>query len=131
MNLLLDTPIWLWAILEPQRIKPAVLKTLENPRHELWLSPISVWEVLVLSRKKRLQFDCEAEQWVRRWLHERPMREAPLTREIALQSEHLNLPHPDPADRFLAATAKVLDLVLVTADEHLLACTEVRTLANR
>jgi len=39
--------------------------------------------------------------------------------------------HQDAADRFLAATAKVLDLTLVTADERLLGLGNIRTLANR
>jgi PIN domain nuclease of toxin-antitoxin system len=39
--------------------------------------------------------------------------------------------HRDPADRFLAATAQVLDLTLVTADEKLLGLGTIRTLANR
>jgi PIN domain nuclease of toxin-antitoxin system len=43
----------------------------------------------------------------------------------------LGLPHADPADRFLAATAKVLDLTLVTADENLLNLSEIVTLRNR
>ena len=38
---------------------------------------------------------------------------------------------PDPADRFLVATAQVLGLTLVTADERLLGLEEIRTLANR
>lgn len=130
MNLLLDTHIWVWSILEPRRIRPAVAKLLETPKNELWLSPVSIWEVLVLSRKKRLQLYPDAEQWVRQCLRERPMREAPLTREVAIQSEQLELPHSDPADRFIAATAKVFDLVLVTADEHIIICKSVRTLTN-
>jgi len=39
--------------------------------------------------------------------------------------------HADPADRFLAATAKVLDLTLVTADEKLLGLGSIQSLANR
>jgi len=35
------------------------------------------------------------------------------------------LPHADPADRFLAATAKVLKLTLVTADQKLLGLGEI------
>jgi len=42
-----------------------------------------------------------------------------LTHEVALASEAVVLPHRDPADTFLAATAKVYDLTLVTADENL------------
>ena len=53
---------------------------------------------------------------------------APVGVEIAIASRRLDLPHDDPADRFLAATAQVLDLTLVTADERLLACRDMRTL---
>ena len=43
----------------------------------------------------------------------------------------LSLPHADPADRFLAATAKVLNLTLVTADKALLGLGEIASLANQ
>ena len=59
------------------------------------------------------------------------MHEAPLTREIVRTSFSLPLPHADPADRFLAATAKVLNLTLVTADKRLLELDEINSLANR
>ena len=60
-----------------------------------------------------------------------PRREAPLTHEIAIMSRQLAMPHQDPADRFLAATARVLDLTLVTADKRLLDSTEFAVKANR
>ena len=59
------------------------------------------------------------------------MQEAPLTREIVRTSFALTLPNADPADRFLAATAKVLKLTLITADRRLLGLGEISTLANR
>jgi PIN domain nuclease of toxin-antitoxin system len=36
----------------------------------------------------------------------------------------MSFPQGDPADQFLAATAKVFALTLVTADEHLIVCQE-------
>jgi len=60
-----------------------------------------------------------------------PRREAPLTHDIALASCRLTLSHQDPADRFIAATARVLGLTLVTADERLLHSVEYAVLANR
>jgi PIN domain nuclease of toxin-antitoxin system len=48
-----------------------------------------------------------------------------------LAAHQLPLVHPDPADRFLAATAQVFGLTLVTADERLLGLGEIDTLANR
>jgi PIN domain nuclease of toxin-antitoxin system len=43
----------------------------------------------------------------------------------------LPLLHPDPVDRFLAATAHVLRLTLITADERMLGLGEISTPANR
>jgi PIN domain nuclease of toxin-antitoxin system len=39
--------------------------------------------------------------------------------------------HEDPVDRFLAATAEVYELTLVTSDERVLRGKGYRTLANR
>lgn len=57
-------------------------------------------------------------------------RHAPVTHEIVLAAERLPL-HGDPADRFIAATAQIHDLTLVTADRRLLGLGTIRTLANR
>ena len=59
------------------------------------------------------------------------MHEAPVNREVAMRSRSVAVPHQDPADRFLAATAQVYDLTLVTDDENLLRGKGYRTLANR
>ena len=48
--------------------------------------------------------------------------------EIAVESTRLHLPHGDPADRLIAATAPAHGAVLLTADERLLACNTVNTL---
>ena len=119
MKLLLDTHIWLWSALDPARLSARVRRALDNPQHELWLSPISVWETLVLARKRRLALDPSAEQWVRRALRDLPIHEAHLTHEVAIRSEALTFHHDDPADRFLVATALVHDLTLVTMDRRL------------
>jgi PIN domain nuclease of toxin-antitoxin system len=101
---------------------------MRNPGNELWLSPISTWEALVLHFKGRIQLPND----IGEWLHGAtlPLREAPLTHGIALAASRLSL-HADPADRFLAATAQVLDLTFVTADRRLLGLAEIRTLGNR
>jgi len=57
--------------------------------------------------------------------------EAPLTQEIVLAAHRLAWTHRDPVDRFLAATAQVLGLTLVTADERLLALKDIATMSNR
>lgn len=129
MRLLLDTHIWLWSLREPRRLGHRVRHELTNPNNELWLSPVSTWEALLLNAKGRIQLRGDLAAWLgRATVH---LREAPLTHEVVLAAHRLPLPHPDPADRFLAATAQVLGLTLVTADEQLLGLGEIRTLANR
>ncbi len=53
MKYLLDTHIWLWSLLEPDKLDADVVKILENTDNELFISPITVWETLILAEKKR------------------------------------------------------------------------------
>lgn len=129
MKLLLDTHIWLWSLREPGRLAKRVQNALNDQANELWLSPISTWEALTLHRKNRIQLHIDPVSWVKR--NTGQLREAPLTHEIVVTAHQLQLPHADPADRFLAATAKVLGLTLVSADENLLGLGDIATLANR
>lgn len=129
MRLLLDTHIWLWSLQDPHKLGKRVQRELRDPENERWLSPISTWEALLLHAKGRIRLPDDLTTWVARATA--PLLEAPLTHEIALAAQRLQLPHQDPADRFLAATAQVLQLTLVTADVRLLGLGEIPTLANR
>jgi PIN domain nuclease of toxin-antitoxin system len=91
VKLLLDTHVWLWSLLEPARLRRDVAAALSSPDNEKWLSPISVWEALLLGERGRVNLNPDPEM----------------------------SPH-DPADRFIAATARVHELTLVTADQRLL-----------
>ena len=128
LKLLLDTHIWLWSLREPRLLGKRVQTELLDGSNELWLSPMSVWEALVLHRKGRITFQENLDKWLSEATAK--FREAPVTHEIAVAAESLSL-HDDPADRFLAGTAKVLGLTLVTADRRLLGLGEIATLANR
>lgn len=131
MKLLLDTHIWLWSVLEPQRITRRVESALADPANELWLSPISVGELIVLLRKGRVSLPKDIPSWVAQTMTDLEISEAPVTVEVALAVSSLNFPRGDPADHFLAATARVLDLTLVTADARLSGLSGIRVLANR
>lgn len=131
MRLLLDTHIWIWSLLEPPRLTPRVTRTLEATNTELWLSPISLWELGILVDKRRIELSSNLDAWIDDALRVAPMREAPLTPRVVRALRAISTPHRDPADRFLAATAAALDLSLVTADERLLAGSGYPVLANR
>ena len=128
MTLLLDTHVWLWSLLEPQRLSARARDAMTDPASVLALSPVSTWETLLLADRSRVDLAPDPWRWIRTALATRAMREFPLTHEIALRSRNVRLPHDDPADRFIAATAMVHKLTLVTADRSLLECPDIRVL---
>ena len=130
MNLLLDTHVWLWSLLDPDRLSDQARHRLADPGNTLALSPVSVWEALMLADKGRVLLRPDPWSWIRTALTVRPLREIPLTFDIALGSRSIRLDHDDPADRFIAATAMVHGLTLVTADRPLLRCPDIEVLAG-
>ena len=130
MKLLLDTHIWLWSLLDPSRLGRRTSAALDDPANECWLSPISVWETMMLAERGRVVLQPDAERWIRTNLERWPFREAALNAEVAIASRTLRIDSDDPADRFIAATARVYDLTLVTADARLRKVPRVAVLAN-
>jgi PIN domain nuclease of toxin-antitoxin system len=71
------------------------------------------------------------QRFIKNSLLDRPASHQPPARLSSNYALSAAFHHSDPADRFLAATAKVLDLTLVTADQNLLGLGDIATLANR
>jgi PIN domain nuclease of toxin-antitoxin system len=128
LKLLLDTHIWLWLTIDPKRLGRRTAQILDDKQNELWLSPISTWEALTLHQKGKVHLHGDLSEWVANAVSATKL--APFTHEVALAGRQFPYSQ-DPADRFLCATALVLDLTLVTADEKLLSLANIKTLANR
>ncbi len=131
MNLLLDTHIWIWNETAPEKLSSEINRELANPNNQLWLSPVSIWEMTILLEKKRVELKQDFRIWAVESMTDLQLREATITWEVAQELRNTRLGHRDPADRFLVATAKVYDLTLVTADERLLNVPNLKVLPNR
>ena len=119
MKFILDTHIWIWSLLAPIKLDNNVAEVLENNDNELFISPITIWETLILAEKGRIELCPSPEEWVTVALERSPVKEAKLSHAIAIKSRSVDLPHKDPADRFIAATALEYDLTLITVDKML------------
>ena len=121
MKLLLDTHVWLWALRDDEKLSAKGRRLIETADNELWLSPVSIWETALLVEKGRFGIEGAFDAWIEAAFEKLAMKEAPLTNHVALMSRVVRVGNQDPADRFLAATAEVFGLTLLTADKHLLA----------
>jgi PIN domain nuclease of toxin-antitoxin system len=130
MKLLLDTHIWIWSVGEPERLSRRVARELDSSQNQLWLSPVSIWEAMLLHRKKRIGIEEGFTTWLTRALTITSFHEATFTFDVAQALSTINLPHADPADLFLAGSAKAYGLTLVTSDRNLLRAKEISVLEN-
>jgi PIN domain nuclease of toxin-antitoxin system len=131
LRLLLDTHIWLWGVFETERLSAGLTRVLSDSRNERWLSPLSILEFYNLVAKRRIAIEKEFGVWVSESIAIAGFHEATLTYQVALEAARFPLPHGDPIDRLLVASARAYELTLVTADRNLIAAGAVDTLANR
>jgi PIN domain nuclease of toxin-antitoxin system len=128
---LLDTHVWLWQLLKDRSLPAPARDLLESSLEDCWLSPVSIWETGILRERKKIRIHGDFRDWLQESRRRLPLRTAPLNDEVALASVELDLPHRDPADRFLAATARTYELTLITADRRLLESASIETFSAR
>jgi PIN domain nuclease of toxin-antitoxin system len=118
--IVLDTHAWLWWLADPSRLSPLARDTIAGAP-AIGVSTLSPWEVATLVRRGRISLDRDVRDWVRRALAEDRVESIAPDADVALAAAQLDgAAFPgDPADRFIFATAKALDAVLVTRDERL------------
>jgi PIN domain nuclease of toxin-antitoxin system len=129
-DLLLDTCAVLW-LAEGVELTGDARKTIANSR--LNISPITVWEVANLVRKKRIVLAMPVVRWFRQAIGIMKAAMPELTIDILAGSCELpGSPPGDPADRIIIATAREASMVLMTRDKAILAYSHagyVRTMA--
>jgi PIN domain nuclease of toxin-antitoxin system len=133
---LLDTHIWFWLVRGTEgRLAGDIDAKLERAARmrPLGVSVISIWEIAMLVKTGHVEMALPVRDWVQSVLDRRGVALVAIDQKIAIES--CDLPgdfHPDPADRFLVATARLENAVLVTQDDRILqysASGYVRTIA--
>jgi PIN domain nuclease of toxin-antitoxin system len=121
-NLLLDTCAIIFVSLDSEMRADAVEAIhAASGAGRLHVSPMSAWEIGMAMSKGRLKASISPAEFFRRFLANLNAELCPLTPEIMIESSYLPAnPHGDPTDRILMASARSLDLVLVTRDSPIL-----------
>ncbi|WP_287407995.1 type II toxin-antitoxin system VapC family toxin [Oceanithermus sp.] len=115
-RLLLDTHVFLWWISDDPRLSPAAREAIADGASEVFLSAVSVWEMVIKMGLGRLELPEDLESFLARQLQVNGFRPLAMTLPHALAVRHLPDVHKDPFDRLLVAQAQHEELVLVSRD---------------
>jgi PIN domain nuclease of toxin-antitoxin system len=116
--ILLDTHIWYWWVEKsPKLTEFQRRQMLKHKKHGLGVSIYSIWEIAKLQSAGKIKLKVPISDWVAGALDESGIRLLSFSKEVAIESANLPRPiHRDPADQILIATARHLDIPLLTAD---------------
>ncbi len=120
--IILDTHIWVWWVHADSALSASTRETLDAAEQTgLGVSAISCWEVAKLVERGRLSLPCPVLDWIKQALAYPGVRLIELSPRISVESSQLpGTFHRDPADQIIVATARVLDVPLVTLDAKIL-----------
>ena len=131
MKYLLDTHVWIWWNIHPQKLSRKILALIKKKDRydELLLSSISPWEFSKLLEKGRIGISCDPESWINSALDMPKLRLVPLLPVLAYRSTTLPQPfHGDPADQIIVATAREENATILTRDKIIREYKHVRSL---
>jgi PIN domain nuclease of toxin-antitoxin system len=119
VRLLLDTQVWLWLQIRPERVRDEVRDRLADEATELLLSAASSWEIAIKHALGKLPLPGAPRDYVPSRMRADAVDGLPVTHAHALRVCDLPHHHGDPFDRLLVAQAQLEDLTIVTADPQI------------
>jgi PIN domain nuclease of toxin-antitoxin system len=130
--IVLDTHIWIWWVHDDPALSVFTRTLLDSSEQTgIGISSISCWEVAKLVEHRRLSLPCPVFDWIQQALSYPGVRLIELSPRICVESTQLPGEfHRDPADQIIVATARILDVPLVTVDAKILEYSHVRHAAG-
>lgn len=121
--IVVDTHVLIWFIEADAKLGNAARQHIEEAAIDgtIWIPAISVWEIALIEKRDALPFTGGSLAWIKRVLTLPGFTLAPLEPAVATDSVQMAWAHKDPADRIIVATARHLDIPLLTADRTILA----------
>ena len=117
MKYLLDTHVWLWMMLTPERLGDAARAAIGSTDHQTFVSVASAWEVAIKNSIGKLPLNRSVAELVDASKRDFDLTLLAIGLEHALLAAELPQLHKDPFDRILIAQSRVEGAVLVTGDE--------------
>ncbi len=118
--IILDTCAIIWDALKPDQLTVKAKKAIEEAKGELMVCDISIWEIAMLIKRKRIVINDTTSGFINLLLQSRNFYIQEITPEIAELSVNFSQEiNNDPADRLIAATSILKNAPIITADQNL------------
>ncbi|HEX9945282.1 MAG TPA: type II toxin-antitoxin system VapC family toxin [Thermoanaerobaculia bacterium] len=121
MRLLLDTHTFLWFISGDRRLPSKWREVIQDPSNEVYLSVVSLWEIIVKYHLGKLPLPESPDLYLPRQRERHRIASLALDELSVARLARLPPLHRDPFDRMLVCQALHHDLALVTLDDAILA----------
>ena len=118
MNLLLDTHVAIWALMDLPRLSRLAREILSDPENTIFISSVSVCEVAIKHSNHPLHMPLSGDEMTQ-MVEQASMEFLDFTAAHAVKLGSLPLHHGDPFDRMLIAQAMVEPLRFLTHDAAL------------
>ena len=127
MRILLDTQVWLWMLMSPDRLSAQGRDLVEDPSNQLLLSAASTWEIAIKASLGKLELPDPPEVAIPEMIESSQVTPLPILLPHTLRVAALPRHHRDPFDRLLIAQAQLEEVPILSADA-LLAAYDVEVL---
>jgi PIN domain nuclease of toxin-antitoxin system len=117
MKVLVDTPTFLWDLMDNSRSSRKARLILKSDEHQLFFSLVSLWEIAIKIKTGKLNAIGSSVAYIRDEMDNYSMELLGIRYEHVLQLEALPVHHSDPFDRLLIAQAISESLPILTHDE--------------
>ena len=124
MPVLLDTCVLLWITNSPDKLSKAALERLRSsgPQHVV---AISAFEIVVKHHKGKLELPMDPWEWFSQVMEHYGLQEIPISAKVAAMAPRIQVPHKDPCDRIIIATALENNLEILSSDTLIRQCEQV------
>ena len=117
MKLLLDTHTLLWFALGDSQLSAQARGLIDDPAHDMWVSPASYWEIAIKIRLGKYTLPNRYEDFMQKAIVGNGFEVLPIEFKHTAVLTTLPLHHRDPFDRLIIAQAMVEDISVISSDD--------------
>ena len=126
MPIIIDTCVLLWIVGDPKKLSEKAANLIKGNTDGLYVSAISAFEIAIKHKKNKLELPKDPWPWFEEAIYDYNLKVIPISAKIAALSPVVDVPHDDPCDRIIVASAITHDLHVISPDRLIQKCPDIQ-----